>query len=61
MINGKRKRKEYLGIYVRNKPRTSAEREENALLYKMAGLKLAERKIELSTPRGIKPKVSIRR
>jgi integrase len=48
MINGKPRRKEYLGLYILAKPRTSLERDENAKINKQAELRLSERKIEIA-------------
>lgn len=42
------RKKEFLGIYVQAKPRTAAQRDENARLYAAAELKLSERKVDLA-------------
>jgi len=57
------RRKEFLGIYVFEKPRGSMQRDENAKLYQVAELKLSERRVEIAKfgggDHGIKSTLSI--
>lgn len=53
IMQGKKRRKEYLGIYVLAKPRTARERDENNKLYQLAELRLSERRVEIAKTGGI--------